>query len=30
MPARLEDKLKIANLLDRVGIAHPVLEQFWP
>jgi UDP-N-acetylmuramate: L-alanyl-gamma-D-glutamyl-meso-diaminopimelate ligase len=30
MPARLEDKPKIANLLDRVGIAHPVLEQFWP
>ena len=30
MPARLEHKPKIANLLDRVGIAHPVLEQFWP
>jgi UDP-N-acetylmuramate: L-alanyl-gamma-D-glutamyl-meso-diaminopimelate ligase len=30
MPARLEHKAKIANLLDRVGIAHPVLEQFWP
>jgi UDP-N-acetylmuramate: L-alanyl-gamma-D-glutamyl-meso-diaminopimelate ligase len=30
MPARLEDKPKIANLLDRVGVAHPVLEQFWP
>jgi UDP-N-acetylmuramate: L-alanyl-gamma-D-glutamyl-meso-diaminopimelate ligase len=30
MPARLEHKSKIANLLDRVGIAHPVLDQFWP
>ena len=30
MPARLEHKPKIANLLDRIGIAHPVLEQFWP
>ena len=30
MPARLEDKPKIANLLDRVGMVHPVLEQFWP
>ena len=30
MPARLEHKPKISNLLDRVGIAHPVLDQFWP
>jgi UDP-N-acetylmuramate: L-alanyl-gamma-D-glutamyl-meso-diaminopimelate ligase len=30
MPARLEHKPKIANLLDRIGIAHPVLDQFWP
>ena len=30
MPARLEHKVLIGNLLDRVGIAHPVLEQFWP
>ena len=30
MPARLEHKALIGNLLDRVGIAHPVLEQFWP
>jgi UDP-N-acetylmuramate: L-alanyl-gamma-D-glutamyl-meso-diaminopimelate ligase len=30
MPARLEHKIRIGNLLDRVGIAHPVLEQFWP
>ncbi len=30
MPARLEHKVSIGNLLDRVGIAHPVLEQFWP
>jgi UDP-N-acetylmuramate: L-alanyl-gamma-D-glutamyl-meso-diaminopimelate ligase len=30
IPARIEHKPKIANLLDRVGIAHPVLEQFWP
>ncbi len=29
-PARLDDKTKISALLDRVGIAHPVLEQFWP
>jgi UDP-N-acetylmuramate: L-alanyl-gamma-D-glutamyl-meso-diaminopimelate ligase len=29
MPARLEHKTRIGNLLDRVGIAHPVLEQFW-
>jgi UDP-N-acetylmuramate: L-alanyl-gamma-D-glutamyl-meso-diaminopimelate ligase len=30
MPARLEQKTKIGNLLDRVGVAHPVLDQFWP
>jgi len=30
MPARAEHKIRIGNLLDRVGIAHPVLEQFWP
>ena len=30
MPARIEHKARIAALLDRVGIAHPVLEQFWP
>ena len=30
MPARPEHKSRIGNLLDRVGIAHPVLEQFWP
>jgi len=30
MPARLEHKSKIAALLDRIGIAHPVLDQFWP
>jgi UDP-N-acetylmuramate: L-alanyl-gamma-D-glutamyl-meso-diaminopimelate ligase len=30
MPARAEHKARIGNLLDRVGIAHPVLEQFWP
>ncbi len=29
MPARIEHKARIAALLDRVGIAHPVLEQFW-
>jgi UDP-N-acetylmuramate: L-alanyl-gamma-D-glutamyl-meso-diaminopimelate ligase len=29
MPARAEHKNRISNLLDRVGIAHPVLEQFW-
>jgi UDP-N-acetylmuramate: L-alanyl-gamma-D-glutamyl-meso-diaminopimelate ligase len=29
-PARAEDKQKIAQLLDRVGITHPVLDQFWP
>ncbi|MEO5767477.1 MAG: UDP-N-acetylmuramate:L-alanyl-gamma-D-glutamyl-meso-diaminopimelate ligase, partial [Polyangia bacterium] len=30
MPARANDKTRIANLLDRIGIAHPVLDQFWP
>jgi UDP-N-acetylmuramate: L-alanyl-gamma-D-glutamyl-meso-diaminopimelate ligase len=30
MPARPEHKAKIGNLLDRLGIAHPVLDQFWP
>ncbi|HXJ21516.1 MAG TPA: GNAT family N-acetyltransferase [Polyangia bacterium] len=30
MPARLEHKTRIAALLDRVGILHPVLEQHWP
>ncbi len=30
MPARIEHKAKISNLLNRVGIAHPVLDQFWP
>jgi UDP-N-acetylmuramate: L-alanyl-gamma-D-glutamyl-meso-diaminopimelate ligase len=30
MPARAEHKVKIGNLLDRVGILHPVLDQFWP
>ena len=30
MPARAEHKVRIGALLDRVGIAHPVLEQFWP
>jgi UDP-N-acetylmuramate: L-alanyl-gamma-D-glutamyl-meso-diaminopimelate ligase len=30
MPARLEHKAKIAHLLDRLGMAHPVLDQFWP
>jgi UDP-N-acetylmuramate: L-alanyl-gamma-D-glutamyl-meso-diaminopimelate ligase len=30
IPARAEHKPKIANLLDRVGIAHPVLDRFWP
>jgi UDP-N-acetylmuramate: L-alanyl-gamma-D-glutamyl-meso-diaminopimelate ligase len=30
MPARVDDKARIANLLDRIGIAHPVLDQFWP
>jgi UDP-N-acetylmuramate: L-alanyl-gamma-D-glutamyl-meso-diaminopimelate ligase len=30
VPARLEHKAKISNLLDRLGTAHPVLDQFWP
>ena len=29
LPARVEDKSKIVNLLDRVGLAHPLLDQFW-
>ena len=29
VPARPDDKPRIANLLDRVGIVHPVLDQFW-
>ncbi|HEX2660701.1 MAG TPA: UDP-N-acetylmuramate:L-alanyl-gamma-D-glutamyl-meso-diaminopimelate ligase [Polyangia bacterium] len=29
MPARPDDKTRIANLLDRLGIVHPVLDQFW-
>ncbi|HVT08642.1 MAG TPA: GNAT family N-acetyltransferase [Polyangia bacterium] len=29
MPARIQHKPRIAALLDRVGIAHPVLEQHW-
>jgi UDP-N-acetylmuramate: L-alanyl-gamma-D-glutamyl-meso-diaminopimelate ligase len=30
MPARADHKVKIGHLLDRVGILHPVLDQFWP
>jgi UDP-N-acetylmuramate: L-alanyl-gamma-D-glutamyl-meso-diaminopimelate ligase len=30
MPSRIEYKPKISALLNRVGIAHPVLDQFWP
>jgi UDP-N-acetylmuramate: L-alanyl-gamma-D-glutamyl-meso-diaminopimelate ligase len=30
IPARAEHKARIGNLLDRVGILHPVLDQFWP
>jgi UDP-N-acetylmuramate: L-alanyl-gamma-D-glutamyl-meso-diaminopimelate ligase len=30
VPARLEHKANIGHLLDRVGILHPVLDQFWP
>ncbi len=30
MPSRIEHKPKISALLNRVGIAHPVLDQFWP
>ena len=29
MPARAEHKTRIKNLLDRVGILAPVLDQFW-
>jgi UDP-N-acetylmuramate: L-alanyl-gamma-D-glutamyl-meso-diaminopimelate ligase len=29
MPARSDDKSRIANLLDRLGMVHPVLDQFW-
>lgn len=29
MPARTDDKKRIAALLDRLGLAHPVLEQQW-
>ena len=29
MPARFDDKVRIGNLLDRLGILHPVLDQFW-
>jgi UDP-N-acetylmuramate: L-alanyl-gamma-D-glutamyl-meso-diaminopimelate ligase len=28
-PARAEDKVGISQLLDRVGISHPLLPQFW-
>lgn len=30
IPARPEHKTRIANLLDRVGMLHPVLDKFWP
>ena len=30
LPARSDDKPRIAALLDRIGIVHPVLDQFWP
>ncbi len=30
VPARAEHKVQIGHLLDRVGIFHPVLDQFWP
>jgi len=30
MPSRMEFKPKISALLNRVGIAHPVLDMFWP
>jgi UDP-N-acetylmuramate: L-alanyl-gamma-D-glutamyl-meso-diaminopimelate ligase len=30
IPARPEHKPKIAALLNRVGILHPVLDRFWP
>ena len=29
-PARLQDKPGISQLLNRVGISHPLLQQFWP
>jgi UDP-N-acetylmuramate: L-alanyl-gamma-D-glutamyl-meso-diaminopimelate ligase len=29
-PARPEDKAQISALLNRVGIPHPLLSQFWP
>jgi UDP-N-acetylmuramate: L-alanyl-gamma-D-glutamyl-meso-diaminopimelate ligase len=29
-PARPEDRAKISALLNRVGIPHPLLSQFWP
>jgi len=29
VPARPRDKARIAQLLDRIGIVHPVLDQFW-
>ena len=29
-PARLQDKPGISQLLNRVGISHPLLGQFWP
>jgi UDP-N-acetylmuramate: L-alanyl-gamma-D-glutamyl-meso-diaminopimelate ligase len=29
-PARLQDKPGISQLLNRVGIPHPLLTQFWP
>jgi UDP-N-acetylmuramate: L-alanyl-gamma-D-glutamyl-meso-diaminopimelate ligase len=29
-PARQKDKSAISQLLNRVGIAHPLLDQFWP
>lgn len=30
MPARADDHQRIGALLDRLGILHPVLDQFWP
>ena len=29
-PARQKDKSALSQLLNRVGIAHPLLDQFWP
>lgn len=29
-PARPEDRVKISALLNRAGISHPLLDQFWP